>query len=47
MIKYIGYGVAFILVIDVMGFIAWKLSDQKPVDNFHAGVITESILEAF
>lgn len=35
---------AFILLIDFLGFIAWSVSGQKPVDNFHAGIITETII---
>ncbi len=43
--KYVLYGLLVILFIDVLGFIAWRLSEQKPADSFHAGIITESIIK--
>jgi NADH:ubiquinone oxidoreductase subunit 3 (subunit A) len=44
MIKYVGYVIMFVLFIDVLGFVAWATSGQKPVDSFHAGAITENII---
>lgn len=32
------------LLLDVMFFILWTASCQVPVDNFHAGIISESII---
>lgn len=36
--------IVFVMVVDLMGFVAWSISKDKPVDNFHAGIITESII---
>ena len=43
-LKRVINGLVFVLVIDLLGFIAWKTSGQVAPDNFHAGVITESII---
>jgi len=32
------------LLLDVMNFILWTASCQVPVDNFHTGIISESII---
>ena len=44
MIKYIGYGLLVVLFVDILGAVAWRLSEQTPPDQFHAGIITESII---
>lgn len=41
----IGWVVLVVLCIDLLGAIAWKLSDQVAPDNFHAGIITEQIIK--
>lgn len=33
-----------VLFIDFLGFGSWALSGQRPIDDFHAGIITESII---
>lgn len=38
--------IAFVLVIDFIGFAAWVGSGQKPVDNFYVGTITAHALQA-
>jgi hypothetical protein len=38
--------VAIIIVIDVLGFMAWAMSGQAPVDGFYVGAITTNILRA-
>lgn len=43
--EIIGYVIVFVLVVDVLGFIAWSTSGQKPIDSFHAGIISESIIK--
>lgn len=39
--------IAFILLVDVLGFIMWGMSGQVAPDNFHAGIITETVVKAF
>jgi len=39
------YTVILILMIDFACFLAWSTSGQMPVDNFHAGIISESIIK--
>lgn len=41
------YVVVGILLIDVMGFIAWVSSGQVPVDNFYFGTITKHVIGLF
>ena len=36
----------FVLCVDLLGAIAWELTSQTPPDQFHAGIITESIIRA-
>lgn len=43
--RYIFYAIVFLLVIDVIGFMAWALSGQFPADNFYAGIITKNVLQ--
>ena len=43
----IGYIAGFILIIDVVGFLGWALSGQRPVDNFYLGYITTYVLKSF
>ena len=38
--------VAFMFIADVLGFMAWILSGQMPLDNFYIGAITAHILGA-
>ena len=38
--------VAVVLVIDFIGFTAWAMSGQRPVDNFYVGTITTHALQA-
>ena len=45
MIKNIMYVLGFVFMFDVLGFMFWIASGQMPVDNFHVGVITESIIK--
>lgn len=35
-----------IMMIDLLGFIAWSTSGQRPIDGFYAGAITTSIIRA-
>ena len=44
--KFILYFVSFVVFIDLLGFTAWALSEQKPYDNFYAGMITASVVHA-
>ena len=44
--KYIVYVIVFVLFVDLLGAIAWGLTSQTPPDDFHAGIITESIIKA-
>lgn len=37
--------VAVVLVIDFLGFFAWAMSGQRPVDNFYVGTITTHALQ--
>jgi hypothetical protein len=37
--------ILFLLVIDLMGFYAWALSGQTPIDDYHLGIITETIVK--
>lgn len=38
---------AFLLILDFTAFIAWAMSGQMPVDNFHFGVISKSVIGLF
>lgn len=38
--------VAVVLVIDFLGFTAWAMSGQRPVDSFYVGTITTHALQA-
>lgn len=38
--------IALVLVIDFLGFTAWVMSGQRPVDNFYVGTITTHALKA-
>lgn len=38
--------VAVVLVVDFLGFTAWAMSGQHPVDNFYVGTITTHALQA-
>lgn len=42
--KYIFYFAVAIMFIDLIGFTAWATSGQKPQDNFHAGIILETLI---
>jgi len=33
-----------VLVLDFLGFMAWNLSGQLPVDGFYIGVITRFVI---
>ena len=46
MIKNICFVLMFVLCVDLLGAIAWELTSQTPPDQFHAGIITESIIRA-
>lgn len=35
-----------IIAIDFLGFMAWAMSGQRPVDNFYVGTITTHALQA-
>lgn len=45
-LKIIGAIIAIVLVIDALGFTAWALSGQHPVDGFYIGTITTHTLQA-
>ena len=47
MLKIIIYTILIILAIDLVGFIAWIVSGQLPVDNFYIGTITANIIKLF
>jgi hypothetical protein len=34
-----------IMIIDVLGFMMWTLSNQSPVDGFYVGAITSNIIK--
>lgn len=34
----------FLLLVDVLGYVAWNLSGQVPVDSFYIGAITRMTL---
>lgn len=38
------FWVGFVLMIDILGFMGWVASGQIPIDNFHIGIITKSII---
>jgi len=39
------YTVILILMVDFACFLMWATSGQTPTDNFHAGIISESIIK--
>lgn len=43
-LKICGGVIAFLLIADVFGFLAWVLSGQMPADNFYLGTITAHAL---
>ena len=43
-LEYLFWGLMVILFIDFIGFLAWGLSGQFPVDNCYIGAITKSVL---
>ena len=43
-LSLIGWGIVAILSIDALGFIAWAMSGQYPVDAFYLGTITTHII---
>jgi len=45
--KNIFYALATIMVIDFIGFVAWAMSGQFPVDNVYVGTITAHIIKLF
>lgn len=45
-IKFILSIIAIVMMIDVMGFLAWVYSGQRPVDDFYIGTITTHIVRA-
>lgn len=42
----IGAIIAVIMLLDVMGLMAWLISGQAPTDNIYIGTITAHILRA-
>lgn len=38
--------VAVVIAIDFIGFFAWAMSGQQPVDNFYVGSLTTHTLRA-
>lgn len=44
-LKFIGWVIVVVLVIDFIGFIAWSMSGQHPEDGFYAGAITTNVLK--
>ena len=45
---YLFYGLAIILALDLMGFIAWVVSGRVPIDDsVFIGVITTNIIKIF
>jgi len=43
-VKYAAAIIAFILIMDVLGFLAWVYSGQYPTDEFYLGTITTHAL---
>lgn len=43
-LSFIGYTIAGLLALDVLGFIAWVMSGQIPVDGYYLGTITAHAL---
>lgn len=46
-LEIIMFVIMFAVAIDILGFIAWRTSGQRPQDSFHAGIMTESIISRF
>lgn len=42
--KYVVWFIAIVIGVDMLGFLAWVLSGQFPVDNFYIGSITRNVL---
>lgn len=42
--KTLLYFIAFVLILDILSFIAWNISGQVPQDGFYIGAITEFII---
>lgn len=45
-LKIIGGVVVVVLIIDFLGFVAWIVSSQSPLDSFYVGSITAHTLKA-
>jgi len=45
-LKIAGGVITAVLALDILGFIAWVLSGQHPLDNFYIGTITAHVLRA-
>jgi hypothetical protein len=45
LIKNIATVITIVIVIDIIGYCAWSVSGQKPVDDFFIGGITASLLK--
>ena len=45
-IKIVGGVIIAVLALDFLGFTAWVLSGQYPVDDFYIGTITAHVLRA-
>ena len=43
-LKTTSWIIIVVLFIDLLGFTAWTLSGQRPVDNFYIGTITAHVL---
>ena len=43
-LSFIGWSLVAILSIDALGFIAWAMSGQYPIDGFYVGTITAHLL---
>jgi hypothetical protein len=46
-LQTIGTVALVIMMIDMIGFMAWVYSGQHPMDNFYVGTITAHILKLF
>jgi hypothetical protein len=47
MTKSIVIFLALILVADVIGFLGWAMSGQKPIDNLYLGTVTTHVVRQF
>ncbi len=46
-LNIIGNVIGLVMIIDAIGFVAWAMSGQLPVDGFYVGAITTNIIKLF